>query len=228
MTMVAMVALGSRRLFPSAAVVAVTLIQSHVLPTQPLDPDSGSQDTPHFVQKTVAARVSGGDDILNWRDFVFAGVVTSPNFPGYYPHNLDKTEKIQVESGKILRLEFTQFAIHGYPAACDHDDYVKITDGDGITLIDKICGFSGIDPSNHDHITKKNLYFLPPIITTRSNRVEIFFHTNGGILEVKIPERTSNGWSLSWSAETPGLKALICPYNLNTDREKFVHFLVLF
>ena len=122
------------------------------------------------------------------------GVVTSPNHPGNYPNNLDKIETIEVESGKILRLEFTNFAVW----ACDVNtcpcDYVKITDGDGTTLMDNSCGYSDRDPSD-------SLYFLPSIITTRSNKVEIFFHTNGAV--------TDPGWSLSWSAVTPGEKALI-------------------
>ena len=100
--------------------------------------------------------------------------------------NLDKTETVEVESGKLLRLEFTHFHVQG-------DDYVKITDGDGTTLMDKSYGSSSTDPSS-------SFYFLPPNITTRSNRVEIFFHTNG------INPRS--GWSLSWSAVTPGVKAL--------------------
>ena len=37
------------------------------------------------------------------------GVLTSPNYPDNYPHNLNKIEAIEVESGKILRLEFTAF-----------------------------------------------------------------------------------------------------------------------
>ena len=126
------------------------------------------------------------------------GVVTSPNHPGNYPHNLDKTQIIEVESGKILRLEFTSFAVE----ACDINtcscDFVKITDGDGTTLMDNSCGYSlgvsWIDPSD-------SYYFLPPIITTRSNRVEIFFHTHDFSIR--------SGWSLSWSAVTPGEKALM-------------------
>ena len=149
----------------------------------------------------MAARVSGRDDILNWRDFFFAGVVTSPNFPGYYPHNLDKTEKIQVESGKILRLEFTSFDVWACgrtPVDTCACDFVKITDGDGTTLMDKSCGYSWVPPSSSG-------YFLPPIITTRSNRVEIFFHTN----DYWTGSGTWTGWSLSWTAVTPGEKALM-------------------
>ena len=110
-----------------------------------------------------------------------------------YCLNHDKAERIQVEGGKILRLEFTTFAVrictNINECPCSH---VKITDGDGTTLMDNSCGYS--DPSS-------SYYFLPPIITTRSNRVEIFFHTDGS--------GTRAGWSLSWSAVTPGEKALM-------------------
>ena len=137
-------------------------------------------------------------------EFIFktAGVVASPNHPDDYPRNVDKKQTIEVESGKILRLEFTHFAVwvcsDVNTCSCD---FVKITDGDGTTLMDNSCGYS--DPSS-------SWYFMPPIITTRSNRVEIFFHTDG--------RTTRSGWSLSWSAVTPGEKALM----LNMS-EFFIH-----
>ena len=113
------------------------------------------------------------------------GVVPSQNHPDFYPNNLDKTEIIEVERGKILRLEFTHFAVW-WQSSCEND-FVKITDGDGTTLMDNSCGFSYIDPSD-------SKYFLPPIITTRSNRVEIFFHTDGsdtqaGFFDWSRPEK---------------------------------------
>ena len=119
--------------------------------------------------------------------------MTSPNYPSNYPNNLNKTETIEVESGKILRLEFTSFAVWtcGDVNTCSCD-FVRITDGDGTTLMDNSCGY--LDPSSSS-------YFQPPIITTSSNRVEIFFHTDGS--------GRQTGWSLSWSAVTPGEKALM-------------------
>merc|ERR1712110_960754 len=83
------------------------------------------------------------------------GVVTSPNHPGLYPKNFNKTQLIEVESGKILRLEFTRFKVE-WGSSCQYD-FVKITDGDGTTLMDNSCGYSDLDPSYSD-------YFLPPII----------------------------------------------------------------
>ena len=125
------------------------------------------------------------------------GKVASPNHPDNYPHNLDKTQTIEVESGKVLRLEFTHFDVATcYDVNTCPCDFVKIVDGDGTTLMDKSCGHSSRNPSDSD-------YFLPPIITTRSNRVEILFHTDGS------ETWTGLSWSLSWSAVTPGEKALL-------------------
>ena len=108
------------------------------------------------------------------------GVVTSPNFPGNYSNNLEKTQTIEVKIGKILLLEFTHFDVLdcGNITTCPCD-FVKIRDGDGITLMDRSCG-----------------YLPPPMIRTRSNRVEIFFGTDD--------DQTTTGWSLSWRAVTPG------------------------
>ena len=58
------------------------------------------------------------------------GVVTSPNYPGRYPDNLNRTETVKVESGKVLRMQFTKTAVW-HATGCPKD-YVKITDGDKI------------------------------------------------------------------------------------------------
>ena len=103
-----------------------------------------------------------------------------------------KTETIQVEIGKVLRLEFTRFAV----SVCDNCtcDHVEIKDGDGKTLMDKSCGDSSISSSSSG-------YFQPPVIVTNTNTVEIFFHTDA--------KNSKSGWSLSWAAVTPGLTTLL-------------------
>ena len=104
------------------------------------------------------------------------------------------TEQIEVENGKILRIEFTYFAVQTcwaeYTCQCD---YVRITDGDGTTLMDNSCGYSSRDPSD-------SYYFLPPTITSRSNRVEVLFHTD----DYSVSYNSYPGWNLSWVAMTPG------------------------
>ena len=117
------------------------------------------------------------DDRLSSKHFL-TGVVTSPNYPGDYPNNLEKTETVRVELGLVLSLQFTSFDIE-YSASCDYD-HLKITDGDGTTLMEKTCGSS-----------------LPGPINSRSNLVNIVFITD------KMDSRSS-GWSLSWSAKTLG------------------------
>ena len=117
------------------------------------------------------------------------GVITSPNHPGIYPNNIDKIEQIIVDTGKILRLEFSAFAVWvgGIITTCP-TDFVRITDGDGTTLMDNSCGYSD-QPS-------WSTYFQPPIITTKTNKVEIYFHTNDN--------GAASGWSLRWTAVAEG------------------------
>ena len=90
-----------------------------------------------------------------------------------------------------MRLEFTFIAVRACDMALCLCNYVMITDGDGTILLAKKCGFSSVDPSNY-------LYGLPPVIMTRSNTVDIYFHTG-------TTGNPQAGWSLNWTALTPGL-----------------------
>ena len=101
------------------------------------------------------------------------GEVTSPNYPDYYPNDLEKIETIQVEQGLILSLQFTAFDIESH-STCRYD-HLTITDGDGTTLMEKSCGNS-----------------LPADITSISNIVKLVFSTDNST--------TMPGWSVSWSA----------------------------
>lgn len=126
---------------------------------------------------------------------ITTGVITSPDDsdnPGFYPLNLDRTEYVEVESGKILRLEFTAFAVYvgGNMITCPYD-FVRITDGDGTTLMDNSCGFSNRNPSS-------SYFFQPPIIMTKTNKVEIYFHTSDSFAK--------SGWNLTWAAMAEGSK----------------------
>ena len=109
------------------------------------------------------------------------GEVTSPNYPDNYPDNLEKIETIQVEEGLILSLQFTAIDIQLDSTLCPDCscDHLTITDGDGTTLMEKSCGIT-----------------LPSDITSTSNIVKLVFRTDSGV--------TWSGWSISWSAVTPG------------------------
>ena len=110
----------------------------------------------------------------------------SPNFPNNYPINLQKTDVIQVEQGLILSLQFTAFDIQ-YIHPFDHycTDHLTIMDGDGTTLMKKSCSTSSDGSS------------LPANITSTSNVVKLLFITDDS-------DSGNSGWSVSWSAVTPG------------------------
>ena len=106
------------------------------------------------------------------------GVVTSPNYPGNYPDNVDTTETIKVKEGLVISLQFTAFDIEPH-STCVYD-HLTITDGDGTTLMEKSCGSS-----------------LPADIRSISNTVNIYFSTDAS--------GSRPGWAVSWSAVTSGL-----------------------
>ena len=91
--------------------------------------------------------------------------------------NLRKTEIIEVEEGLVVEMQFTAFNVD-FVELCNLD-YVTIKNGDGVTLMEKTCGSS-----------------LPAAVSSKSNRVEIYFHTDGS--------GSKSGWRLTWRAVTPG------------------------
>ena len=103
--------------------------------------------------------------------------MSSPNYPNKYPVNLRKLEIIDVEEGLIVAIEFTAFAVES-SSTCRFD-HVTIKNGDGTTLLEKTCGYS-----------------LPAAVTSTSNRVEIYFHTDRSF--------SFTGWRLTWRAVSPG------------------------
>ena len=126
------------------------------------------------------------------------GVVTSPNYPGEYPSNLDKTHKILVEQGLVLSLHFTAFDTKdsGYNCVSTH---LKITDGDGTTLMEKTCGSTVVGNVNIEGQSIGSS--LPADVRSRTNVVNFFFKTDafesGGLQDAVT------GWSVSWSAISP-------------------------
>ena len=109
--------------------------------------------------------------------FSNSGVVTSTNFPNNYPNNHKKTQTIRVGEGFIMRLKFTAFDVESH-SDCRYDHLV-IKDGDGTTLMEKMCGTT-----------------LPTDIVSKSNIVKLHFTTDR--------DTTKPGWSVTWTARKPG------------------------
>ena len=120
------------------------------------------------------------------------------------------TETIKVKQGLILSLQFTAFDIEpAFQSPCN--DHLTITDGDGTTLMEKSCGSTS---EGNVNVGGQSLgSSLPAAIRSTSNVVNLVFSTNGS--------GTYTGWSVSWSAVTPGecqqcnLVNLLFPFNKN-------------
>ena len=111
------------------------------------------------------------------------GVITSPEFPENYPEDLDLTTHVTVEKGKIIRLEFNVFAVYpGYGGSTCLYNFVRITDGDGTTLMGNRCGYSD-----------------PPVIMTKTNKVDVYFRS----IDAPRKGRTRR-WRLSWTTVEGG------------------------
>ena len=94
----------------------------------------------------------------------------------------------------VLLLQFIAFNI---PPCRQSDscrcDSLTIVDGDGTTLMEESCGGSA-----HGTVViggQRIGSILPPAIKSISNVVKVLFSSDG---------TDSEGWSLSWSAVTPG------------------------
>ena len=110
---------------------------------------------------------------------------------------------LMVKQGLIISLQFTAFDIDAGPSSaygCIYD-HLTIMDGDGTTLMGKSCGPDIQSPNlviGDSFLSCPDLpcAALPPNITSNSNIVKLLFSTDGG--------DTRPGWSVSWSAVTPG------------------------
>ena len=136
---------------------------------------------------------------------IYQGNVTSPNYPGNYPYNLEKTQSIKVGEGEILLLEFTYFDVFALTTVVEESqeittseainvdscpfDYVQVIDNDGTMLMNKSCGYMKVDQSDPN-------FYVPPNITSNTNLIDVFFRTDGN--------GAKTGWSLNWRAVASG------------------------
>ena len=100
-----------------------------------------------------------------------SGVLTSSNFPEFYPLNIEQVQKIQVPEGNTIWIRFTDFD-------CEpRFDTVTVTDRDGTRL-----GFLDGGVNSDDDWRKE--------IVSNSDMVEVLFRTDDS--------NYKKGWRLDW------------------------------
>jgi len=163
-----------------AAVDDVSATSLVSMTTQPVTLEFGRC---HFaLLRAAGLRVSENHDKYRFliNCCLTPGVITSPNHPNNYPNNLRLTNRIEVKEGLIVAIQFTAFDVGpDWSPTCGYD-YLTIKNGDGTSLMEKTCRS-----------------YLPVNVTSTSNTVEIYFHTDDG-------GSSKSGWRLTWRAVTPG------------------------
>merc|ERR1719365_377764 len=118
-----------------------------------------------------------------------SGLLTSPNYPAYYPNDLHERKTIQVAKGNIINIHITDFEV-------EWKDYLEITDGDGSWL-----GHFGDDHYMKNGKGGERMVF--PLkepqrginisdITSSTETVHVLFHTDW--------TDARSGWRLEWSS----------------------------
>merc|ERR1719312_362880 len=117
------------------------------------------------------------------------GIITSPNFPNYYPNNVEKTYTIQYTTtmGDFLAIEFTDFNLESHRRCAW--DWLMIRDQRGNELLPKTCGSS----------IPKTIY-----AQTRKLRfpLEVIFHSDGSV--------TKKGFRIEWNSDIATCKSGCC------------------
>jgi len=123
-----------------------------------------------LVWETVGGEGEGEDE----EPLSKFGVLTSPNYPAYYPNSHDSSQEIRVAEGNTIKMRFTDFNTER------KYDTVEIIDlGDGRTTWALTPRESG------------SSWGGPEYIVSKTNRVVVKFHTDG--------DTQRNGWKLEWT-----------------------------
>ena len=99
--------------------------------------------------------------LINSINFFFLGDFKSFGFPNDYEKNLINKYSVVAPAGKVIKLTWVEFEVEaaGYPydsSGCY--DYVKVTDSDGVILMDKACNKALPDPV--EYISKTNKIWI--------------------------------------------------------------------
>ena len=130
-----------------------------------------------------------------------SGEVTSPNYPGKYPHNKREVKTISVPEGKKIELTFTYFAIEFYQEGgqiyCSYDK-LELFDGKDEAEDNK----SHVDISQYNICNTLSLFqtlcgfelsSLPQNpITSKGNTLTLVFTSDGGV--------AYHGYRATWKA----------------------------
>ena len=93
-----------------------------------------------------------------------------------------------------MSLQFDAMDMESGAGGC-YSEYLKIEDGDGTTLMERICG-----STDYGDVYIGNYYIgssLPPLITSTSNVVKFHFFTD-------YYDSGNSGWSVTWSSAPAG------------------------
>ena len=95
---------------------------------------------------------------------VETNMISSPNYPDFYPNNASMEYVLIAPAGEIIQLSFTEFKLENH-TNCFYD-WVLITDGDGTELLPKTCGTE-----------------IPADVSSVTNVMAMSFHSDSSVTD---------------------------------------------
>ncbi len=110
------------------------------------------------------------------------GAITSPGYPGNYPHNRDCVWTLRTDPGKRIQFLFATLHLESHQN-CSYD-FLEVYNGDAI------------DGADHQLLGRFCNSTTPPPVTSSSNVATLHFHSDNSL--------SDTGFSIAWTS-TPGL-----------------------